>query len=265
MAQNPDEQSALEQDLRALGIDPEQALAPEPDDPNPYATLDLNLEDACSPTWDPNFKQKVKGASVPASLPSVPRTASPLEIELLGRANPSELLEETALSTQQAPTIKRLKQIHHELARLLASGLSPAEVAASTGYSASRISILQRDPSFKGLMDHYKTQRDEIFVDVHKRMATLGIDAADELQERLEMNPESFSVGQLTELMKATLDRGGFSPVQKTQNVSMSVTPEALARIRANHAAATQGQVQILSTEDELFNEEAKDDREELS
>lgn len=257
MNSNPDEQSALEQDLRALGLDPEEALAPEPDEPNPYATLDLDLENTCSPSWDPNFKQKVKGASAP--LPQVPRVAGPLELELLGRANPSELLEETALSTQQAPTIKRLKQIHHELARLLASGLSPAEVAASTGYSASRISILQRDPSFKGLMDHYKTQRDEVFVDVHKRMATLGIDAADELQERLETNPESFSVGQLTELMKATLDRGGFSPVQKTQSVSMSVTPEALARIRANHAAATQGQVQILSTEDELFEETSND------
>lgn len=261
MTSNPDEQSALEQDLRALGLDPEEALAPEPDEPNPYATLDLDLENTCAPSWDPNFKQRVKQDSkASATLPQVPRVAGPLELELLGRANPSELLEETALSTQQAPTIKRLKQIHHELARLLASGLSPAEVAASTGYSASRISILQRDPSFKGLMDHYKTQRDEVFVDVHKRMATLGIDAADELQERLETNPESFSVGQLTELMKATLDRGGYSPVQKTQSVSMSVTPEALARIRANHAAVTQGQVQILSTEDELFEETPHDD-----
>ena len=265
MTQTPEETSALEQDLKALGLDPEKALAPESPEPDPYATLDLDLGEALSPTWDPNFKQRVAQPSSsdppPPLIPVRGRQLSGLEIELLGRADPSEILSNENISTQQAPTIKRLKQIHHELARLIASGLSMAEVAASTGYSASRISILQKDPSFKGLVDHYKAHRDEIFCDVHKRMATLGLDAADELQERLETNPESFSVGQLTELMKATLDRGGFSPVQKTQSVSMSVTPEALAKIREKHAQATQGQVQILTSEETLF-EETSDDAE---
>ena len=262
MTQNPEDASALEQDLQALGLDPAVALAPESPEPDPYATLDLDLGEALSPTWDPNFKQKVSSTSDnPPLIPVRGRQLSGLEVELLGRADASEILSNENISTQQAPTIKRLKQIHHELARLIASGLTMAEVAASTGYSASRISILQKDPSFKGLVDHYKAHRDEIFCDVHKRMATLGLDAADELQERLETNPESFSVGQLTELMKATLDRGGFSPVQKTQSVSMSVTPEALAKIREKHREATQGQVQILASEETLF-EETKDDAE---
>lgn len=258
-------QSALEQDLRALGLDPEEALAPEPEAPDPFSTLDLDLEASLSPSWDPNFKQPVR--SEPSSSGEVPlipvrgRQLSGLEVELLGRADAADLVPSSSVSTQQAPTIKRLKQIHHELARLIASGLSMAEVAASTGYSASRISILQKDPSFKGLVDHYKAHRDEIFCDVHKRMATLGLDAADELQERLETNPESFSVGQLTELMKATLDRGGFSPVQKTQSVSMSVTPETLAKIRSAHREATQGQVQILTSEETVFEETSDDEK----
>lgn len=248
----------LEQDLAALGVDPEEALAPEAA-PDPYVSLDLDLEAAFAPTYDPNFKQAVKGANAPL-IPVRGRKLSPLEIELVGRATEEEILTNDNISTAQAPTIKRLKQIHHELARLLASGLTPAQVAASTGYSSSRISILQKDPSFKGLMDHYSAHRDEIFCDVHKRMAVLGLDAADELQERLENNPESFSVGQLTELMKASLDRGGFSPVQKTQSVNMSITPEMLAKIRNTHKDSTEGQVQILSSEDSLFEKESSDE-----
>lgn len=162
------------------------------------------------------------------------RTMSPLELEIISSISEEDLLNrsEGALVSSEAPTLSRIRGIHHEIARLLASGLKPADVSAATGYSLSRISILQKDPSFRELLSFYEAKSDEVFVDVRKRMAVLGLDAASELADRLENKPETLSNSQLIEITKASLDRAGFSPVTKTVNVGVQISSDELEALR---------------------------------
>lgn len=168
------------------------------------------------------------------------RKMSPLELEILGSITEQDILERTEgeLVSSEAPTLSRIRGIHHEIARQLASGLTPAEVSAITGYSLSRISILQGDPSFKELLAFYKNKSDEVFVDVRKRMAVLGLDAANELADRLETKPETLSNSQLIEITKASLDRAGFSPVTKTVNVGVQISADELADLRNSRSSS---------------------------
>lgn len=164
------------------------------------------------------------------------RKLSALEIESLGAIAVEDLLErnsaEGALATSQTPTLARLRGIHHDIARQLASGLTPVEVAAATGYSLSRISVLQNDPSFKELLSFYASKKEEAFVDVQKRMAVLGLDAASELADRLETKPETLSNSQLIEITKVSLDRAGYAPVQKSVNMGVQITADELESLR---------------------------------
>ena len=53
------------------------------------------------------------------------RKLSALELEILGPIEPQDLIarEEGGLPTSEAPTIAKLRGIHHEIAQLLAQGL----------------------------------------------------------------------------------------------------------------------------------------------
>lgn len=179
------------------------------------------------------------------------RKLSALELEILGPIEPQDLIarEEGGLPTSEAPTIAKLRGIHHEIAQLLAQGLSETEVSAITSYSLSRISILKRDPSFKDLVAFYQKQKTEQFTDVQKRLATLSLDAIGEIQERLAEKPDSISTSQLIELSKVTLDRAGYSPVAKSQNISVSMSAEELRELRQ---AANRGDVEVVPSFDKL-------------
>lgn len=179
------------------------------------------------------------------------RKLSALELEILGPIEPQDLIarEEGGLPTSEAPTIAKLRGIHHEIAQLLAQGLSEMEVSAITSYSLSRISILKRDPSFKDLVAFYQKQKTEQFADVQKRLATLSLDAIGEIQERLAEKPDSISTSQLIELSKVTLDRAGYSPVAKSQNISVSMSAEELRELRQ---AANRGDVEVVPSFDKL-------------
>lgn len=176
---------------------------------------------------------------------------SPLELEVLGGVDVSDLVERTTaeLQTSEAPSIARLRQIHHEIARLLASGLTETEVAASTGYSLSRISILKGDPSFKELLAYYAARSEEQFLDVRKRLAILGTDAVAELQDRLDYKPDSLTNTQLIEITKTTLDRAGFSPVSKSENVQVLLTGDELEKLKQNVGGGNVRIVESLSSD----------------
>ena len=117
----------------------------------------------------------------------------------------------------EAPPIKKLRERHHALARVLASGTPPSEASLICNYSVSRISILLADPSFIELMNLYRDGAKERYFDGHTAMAELHLDSIEELRERLEDTPDTFSHGQLMELAKMTADRTGLGPSTKTE------------------------------------------------
>jgi len=153
---------------------------------------------------------------------------------------PDGVLEKTT------PAVARLRHSHHLLARLLAEGRRPNECAMITGYSPSRISILQNDPTFQDLVSSYRSQVQEIYVSVHERRAQLGVDSIEELQARLDEHPEKFSIADLQEMMKLTMDRSGHGPTAQVKHTHHVITPEILEKIKAEAARRQLGSVRAL-------------------
>ena len=52
--------------------------------------------------------------------------------------------------------IAKLRDQHHIMARLFVSGLTNAEVAAETGYSIARVSVLRNSPAMMELVERYR-------------------------------------------------------------------------------------------------------------
>ena len=120
------------------------------------------------------------------------------------------------------PALKRIHSSHHSVARCLAAGMKPGQVALVTGYSASRISILQNDPAFQALVQDYRTEAKSVFGDLAERMTNISLDAIELLQERLQDDPAQFSIPMLLDVVKAMADRTGHGP---GQDVNVRIGP----------------------------------------
>jgi hypothetical protein len=131
------------------------------------------------------------------------------------------LLKQGNLGSKASP-LKRIRAVHHQAAQLMASGEKQVYISQITGICQSRLSILKNDPSFSELLSHYEEIAQEkekaileSKVDIKHRMASLGTMAAEELLARIEEEPELLGNKDLVEVLKASLDRGGYAPVSK--------------------------------------------------
>lgn len=117
----------------------------------------------------------------------------------------------------KAPPLKRLRDRHHSLAKMLASGMAEGEAAIACGYDPSRVSILKADPSFQDLLTFYRGNAAERHFDRSELMESLSRDVIEELHDRLEEDPDSFTINQLESLVKTFSDRTGLGPSTKTE------------------------------------------------
>lgn len=147
------------------------------------------------------------------------RQTAPLVAEFVRELAPADLAI-PATVTQTPPAIKKIRDSHHSVARLLALGNKEHEVALVTGYSASRISILKADPQFKELVEFYREQATEVVTDFRERMALVGLDALQELHERLQDKPDDFSPGLLKDIIRDLADRTGHAPQRGPTSVT---------------------------------------------
>jgi hypothetical protein len=120
-------------------------------------------------------------------------------VRSLSETDVAKLASPDPLNSKPIP-IQALRASHHQLAQLLAQGRPDSEIALLTGYSPSRISILKSDPTFQQLMSGYQDIRAAVFVDTLERMKVLGLSTLDELQERLEAEPQKWSNRELMEM-----------------------------------------------------------------
>ena len=126
--------------------------------------------------------------------------------------------------------VLRIKARHFALAKALAEGIEPAVAAAITGYAPGTVSQLCQDPTFQNLIASYRQDIEGEYVNVHQKLATLTVTAMDELQERIENNPEEVKTTVLTDIMTKGLDRIGHGPTSKTDvnvNVNLASRLEA--------------------------------------
>lgn len=163
------------------------------------------------------------------------RNSRPLTAHITGELAVADLESLRDEGATPAPRIKQLRQRHHALAKALCDGIPDGEAGIICGYSASRVSILKSDPTFKELMVFYDTTRKDRYVELHDKIANLGEDVMDEMSSRLEDDPDAVSMGQLIELGKLALDRSGFGPQSNTNvNVNVGLSEKlAMARARA--------------------------------
>lgn len=146
-----------------------------------------------------------------------------------------------AVSIQKPPSLVKLRDSHHALARTLASGVSEYEASLITGYSGSRISILKADPQFQELLEFYRETATDVLADFRRRMADMGLDALAVLQERLDEKPDEFSPGLLKDIVKDMADRTGHAPAKTAAggNVNINVNlSDRMTEARARVAAA---------------------------
>lgn len=130
------------------------------------------------------------------------RTGGSLEMEIVRPLTEQDVPTLLAPPPVKAPgqRLAELRSQHHQLARLIARGTAHEDAALMTGYSVSYISVLLGDPTFQNLITHYSTIEDIVQIDVLERMRSLHIASMEELQSRLEREPEGWSKRELMEL-----------------------------------------------------------------
>lgn len=150
------------------------------------------------------------------------RAGLPLIAEVVRELGPADFALLASERGIKPPPLVRLNDRHHSLARCLAKGMAPAEASAVTGYDPSRISILQRDPAFKELVEHYRKVENALFAEFTERATNLSLTAMNKLQELLEDDDAPVSVGTALEIAKFAADRTGHAPVNKSMNVNIN-------------------------------------------
>lgn len=166
------------------------------------------------------------------------RTAKPLKVEFSHELTREEL-SKPPVKVQTSPSLKKIRDTHHALARVLANGMSETEASLVTGYSLSRISILKADPQFASLLEFYRNETIEGQADFRARMVNVGLDALQELAERLEDNPEDFSPALLKDIVKDMADRTGHAPQRGPTNVTQINVGLSDRMARARERAAS--------------------------
>lgn len=153
---------------------------------------------------------------------TVGRPASQLSVEVIGEVEEADLLRlDAPRPTGQAVRIKEFRDRHHSVARLLASGHAPWEVAAITGYDKSRVSILQADPAFQELLAHYRDCDHARTADLGAMVKDVAATAVSRLADRLESD-ELIEFADLSKAAKDLLDRAGHGP-KSTKDVNINV------------------------------------------
>ncbi len=164
-----------------------------------------------------------------------PRTQGRAQVEVTSAYVRDLQADDLALLTVergvQAPSLKRIRDTHHALARALAGGMKDIEIAALYSYSQSRISILKADPAFQHLVEMYRDKVDVAFQATAERMSGLAGDFVAELNERLEADPEGMSNSFVLEAVKVLADRTGNGP--QTKNLNVNVNVDLASRLKA--------------------------------
>lgn len=131
-------------------------------------------------------------------------------------------------ATRTTSAVSKLRDPHHRLARLIASGLKVNEAAARAGFSAARAYVLHVDPTFQNLVTEYRKDVQTAFVagqDDYYTTATANMLKAErQLAERLDKADEEgelLPVRDLIAISRDGADRFGYG--KKTTNLNVNV------------------------------------------
>lgn len=163
-------------------------------------------------------------------------------------------------------SIKKLRDSHHMIARMVAFGLKQSEIAERVGYSATRVSILVNTPSVKELIEKYRGIVTEAMIEgfseiiqAKNRITMKSLRAVeDRLDESAEAAEEGYAPGQglrmrdrdIITITADSLDRTGHGKVSTNVNVNVDFASrlEAARRRVLAGAKAAPGDATIEGT-----------------
>lgn len=119
--------------------------------------------------------------------------------------------------------IMRIRDRHHAIAKMVANGMSNGQISLISGMDPARISILRSDPTFKELVEDYRSIDDALQAEFMERATTLTLTAIESIQDDLENPDHEMSTATKLEIAKFGSDRIGHGPVTKTSNVNVNV------------------------------------------
>lgn len=104
--------------------------------------------------------------------------------------------------------LKRIKERHHGVARLIASGMNQRIVAAITNYNEQYLSVLLSSPAMEELVELYRVQYGKSAEIITEKLRTVGTQALERLGDRIEELDDN----ALIQVAKLGLDRAGHGP-----------------------------------------------------
>lgn len=114
--------------------------------------------------------------------------------------------------------LKKIREKHHHVARLIAEGMSQRLVSSISGYTESYISILLNSPAMVELVELYRMKNGAAVEVATEKLKTVGLKALEKLDTKID-NDELSNL-ELLSAAKLGLDRSGHGPQSKQALVS---------------------------------------------
>jgi hypothetical protein len=114
--------------------------------------------------------------------------------------------------------LKKLREKHHCVARLIAGGMQQRMVATISGYSESYLSILLNGPAMQELVEMYRIQQGASAQLIVEKLQTVGMTAVEKLADKIET--DSLNNNELIQVAKLGLDRSNHGPSSKSHVVN---------------------------------------------
>lgn len=149
------------------------------------------------------------------------------------------------------PVVQRLRDPHHALARLVASGVRLPEAASRCGFSLSRARVLHADPTFQDLVSSYRKDVDAAWrqaQDDYQSLAVANMVKAErQIAEKLEAADETgefLPTRDLLAISRDAADRFGYGKKNTNVNVNIDFAAKLeAARARSNTVKSSAPQV----------------------
>jgi DNA-binding CsgD family transcriptional regulator len=168
------------------------------------------------------------------------------------RGNPYSILAIRPLKESDLPALREksaplarlqtLRDSHHQVARLMATGLNNTQIATTLGHSLAALVRYRRDPSMQELVAHYRALVTEEWLEGVDHISSMSVSAIakglrtihdhfDDADERGELVPMSRALSVVSDLM----DRFGYGKKSQQTNLNVNYAAEleaAIARSR---------------------------------
>lgn len=113
-------------------------------------------------------------------------------------------------------TIKTMRMSHHAVARYMALGYRPFQIARLTGYTPNTVRTLSDSPAFRELIEHYSREVDARLFNFKERLEVLAEDSIDRIHSMIR-DDDDLAPEFIRKVMNDSLDRSGHAPVLKSE------------------------------------------------